>query len=145
MIKLLMSYENPTVTIYKSSEENRKVNYKEISIEEIMLRAIVCEEDRKDNCREQTQRDIIIRNIFYHENIDAIELLLTLKLMSANRGLHEITYRPKINEKILNLILKNGPTNIKDILIALKEKNSPESEQNIKLLERVCNIENMNF
>jgi hypothetical protein len=149
MIKLLMPYENPTVTVYREKHTEPREEYKddkEETIEVNIIKSIKYNmKYEKDNCKMLIRRELIIKNTFHHKNIDAIKLLLTLKLMSANRGLYEIADHRAINKEILNLILQHGPTNIKDILSALKEKNSPEFEQNIRLLERVCNAENQNL
>jgi hypothetical protein len=112
MIELLMPYENPVVTLYS---------------DKIMT-----------NIQEQLNREEIIKKSFYFQNIRSIQLLLQLGLMTANRGLREFAYYMKPNQEILNILLKNGATNINDVLSQVKKDAFPLHNQYVEFFQQIC-------
>jgi hypothetical protein len=100
MIALLMQHEEPIVTIYED-----KVYYEDGSVKEIRY-----------DYSERELREYIIYTLFAHENTPMIELLLKLKLMTAQRGLKEFYSNMKPNEKIFNLLIEHGADNTSDTI-----------------------------
>jgi hypothetical protein len=98
MIALLLHHENPTVTIYEDTYYKEDGSFKEM----------------RYDYSERELREYIIRALFAHENVPMIELLLTLKLMSANRGLKEFYSTMKPNQKIFDLLIQYGADNKSD-------------------------------
>lgn len=126
MLELLIPYENPIVTLYEYEDKNPAFiagQYKLIKM--------------PDN-REQTDREFIINKCFSYQNINAIRLLLQLKLMSVNRGMQTFTDHKKPNKEILDLLMKNNATNIDTTLPEITEKAFRFDDQYIDFLEQIC-------
>lgn len=98
MIELLMHHEEPTVTIYEDTYYKEDGSFKEM----------------RYDYSERELREHVIGRLFANENVPMIELLLTLKLMTAQRGLKEFYSNMKPNEDILNLLIKHGADNKSD-------------------------------
>jgi hypothetical protein len=100
MIELLMPYETPVVTLYED-----KCYRKDGSVNGIRY-----------DYSEKELREYIICQLFRKENIRGIELLLTLKLMTPNRGLKEFYTNMKPNQDIFNLLITHGADNTSNIV-----------------------------
>ncbi len=125
MITLLLHHENPTVTIYESTyHDNDGITHRDYDYSEKEL------------------REYIIRQFFKNQNIPMIELLLKLKLMTANRGLKEFVQCMQSNKEILDLLLSYGATNISDIIFQLMDKVSKSKETIRTTADTIKNVMN---
>jgi hypothetical protein len=111
MIQLLMPYENPIVTIYKT--------------------------DNTSNIMEKNFREYMINHCIGDQNISSIALSLKLELMTATRGLKEFVYFAQPNQEVLNLLLENGAQYNDEMFTQMMEHAFP-FDQYIDFIKQVC-------
>ncbi|HEX4068540.1 MAG TPA: hypothetical protein VHX42_00420, partial [Candidatus Babeliales bacterium] len=124
MIQMLIPYENPTVTLYEETKNNRtRVVYSQ----------------------EKNIREFLISHSFHYPNPTTIKLLLGLKLITANRGMKDFAHYANPNQKALELLLAYGANNAGELLPQIIDKAFPHfegdtfaSNRYITFLKQLC-------
>jgi hypothetical protein len=111
MIRFLMLYETPEVTIYQTGDRSCSVD--------------------------KNTRDYVINHCIGDQNIEAIKMLFGLQLATPTRLLKDFVYFMKPNETIFNFLLTNGAQCTDETFTQMIQETFP-FDQYIEFTDEVC-------
>ena len=105
----------------------------------MMLLLLPYEKIETPTSKEKETRSMVINHSLRNQKFEVIKLLLQLKLITANEGLHRLIHFNIPNREIFNYLIDNGADNYKDNCNTMNLANKVFSiDSSIIFLELIC-------